>query len=443
MNKMSWLIIAGIILYLYNVFYFNYAINLLNTRVRKRTVLLICPIVVSLFVTLLLSVGMQFPLSNIITFLFYIIVFLFAFKDSFYNILILCGNNLFHVCYVRHFTIELISVCFHTSEYEIVQSFELSLWSLCITRAIMMAMALIVIKLYGYTGISRLLKCKRAIISIFLVLSVLLLLMINSYYINYYPLDDGLRKMIALCNGVLIAAGYYCLFVVAIKSTKWIEKENKYEIACVQLKYQQKLYKNQQEHQKVLRMYNHDYKAIMSNVVSYLNCGDIDGAKKILYQFETKIDQLNSKVKRYSNHLLADSILCSLANVCKEEGIEFCADCYIPEKLAITEFELGRIINNMKSNAYEACKRQEAGEKQYISFKSYRRDNNFILYAKNSYNGKAVMTGGKLLTSKEDRRMHGIGVESIRQTVEGAGGMVLLKPDNAKKEFQILVKLPC
>ena len=46
------------------------------------------------------------------------------------------------------------------------------------------------------------------------------------------------------------------------------------------------------------------------------------------------------------------------------------------------------------------------------------------------------------MTTKEDKKRHGIGVESIKHIVYKANGIALTKVDKENREFKFLIKIP-
>lgn len=110
--------------------------------------------------------------------------------------------------------------------------------------------------------------------------------------------------------------------------------------------------------------------------------------------------------------------------------------------MKISELQFSRIFNNLANNTFEACDKQKESEKRWITFKSYVKDGNLIIYVQNSFNGIVRYEKEKLATTKRDQKMHGIGLDSIRHTVEELNGMVIVKPDQEKKIFEQLIKIP-
>jgi sensor histidine kinase regulating citrate/malate metabolism len=65
-----------------------------------------------------------------------------------------------------------------------------------------------------------------------------------------------------------------------------------------------------------------------------------------------------------------------------------------------------------------------------------------IIKFENRFDGVVELRGGIPVTSKKDADMHGIGINSIRNTVNRYGGTVSVKADNDNKMFTLVVMLP-
>ncbi|MGU9140072.1 sensor histidine kinase [Clostridium perfringens] len=277
---------------------------------------------------------------------------------------------------------------------------------------------------------------KNIIINKLIVISLIIIL------INFNYTDYGNTAYRILINRICIGFWFYFALFMRMKSIRWVEEEIFYKSNLLNLEYNENINKKIDEYSNLLRMYNHDFKNILVNIKDSIEIGDIVKAKEIISEFDGKIHSLKNYNKKFSNNSLINALLNRLSKECEDKDISFDFDCYIPDDIGITELDLLNIFNNLSSNAYEACSKQYCNEKRWIIFKSYVKDKNFIIYQANSFNGEIKYKKDRLITTKENKRSHGIGVESIKHIVNEVNGMALVKVDKEKREFKFLIKIP-
>ncbi|MDO5292194.1 MAG: ATP-binding protein [bacterium] len=283
---------------------------------------------------------------------------------------------------------------------------------------------------------------KSALSTISVTKVTLMILMINMEYINYYVIDGTNHTFMALLSYAAIDTCFFCLLIMTYKSIRWIENNMLHEITTMQLEYQKQLYSKQSDTHKTWKVYQHDHKAILENAVRFIESGEVNEARRLLKQTDDHLTEILQQYQRYSNSLIIDIILNGLDEKCRQNGIEFTANCYVPEDIAISELEFSRIFNNIANNAFEACIKQDSEEHRWITFRTYVKNKRLVIYEQNSFNGVLRYEKDKLVTTKVDRKLHGLGMDSIENTVQRLDGMFMFKPDCDKKVFEILIKIP-
>ena len=90
---------------------------------------------------------------------------------------------------------------------------------------------------------------------------------------------------------------------------------------------------------------------------------------------------------------------------------------------------------NALDNAIEACERIDIDEK-FVCVSMHRLNNKLIIEIENS---SLPVDVNNLITSKENKAAHGIGMQSIRQTVENMNGYVSCSYDNGCFSIKIIL----
>ena len=81
------------------------------------------------------------------------------------------------------------------------------------------------------------------------------------------------------------------------------------------------------------------------------------------------------------------------------------------------------MVSNLISNAYEAALKSD--EKKIKVQMYMQNDGSFIIIKiENSFSGEIVRQGDRLLTTKKDGNIHGVGIESVEKVAEKYDGWV-------------------
>lgn len=382
------------------------------------------------------------PIAYLILFVSTFFLFNIFFHETKFSIFTVCINVLFQLVLIRDVVVSIFSIAFKTSVYDIVAQRELYMLSFAITRILILILILNFDKICEKTKAKKLLKNISVLKQMLLIKGALLIMMLNSNYTYYYSGNTKQVALILLINRIIIYGCFYFIIGMEIKQLSWKDAEINHEITAMQLEYQKDNYLKRERYSKILQMYNHDFKSILNNVNKLIENNKINEARDILSNIDSEINIIIEENKKYSNRLIVDIILNELAEKCRESNIKFLAECYIPENLNLKDLEISRIFSNIANNAYEACMKQTSSEYKEINFKSYIKDENLVILEQNTFNGVLIVEKNKLRTTKKNSEHHGIGIESIKNIVEYFGGIVLIKFNEEKKEFKIIIKIP-
>lgn len=123
-----------------------------------------------------------------------------------------------------------------------------------------------------------------------------------------------------------------------------------------------------------------------------------------------------------------------LGNLSKEVPMDIKIN--LPKKLHIDNFDLTIILGNLLDNSIEALK---DCKNKYLSINMNYNKGVFIIDVKNSYTGNIKINNNVLVTTKLDKRNHGIGLQSIQNTLNNYDGKISYTYNN--DIFQVKVML--
>ena len=157
------------------------------------------------------------------------------------------------------------------------------------------------------------------------------------------------------------------------------------------------------------------------------------------YEARKYISQLHKEVERsssvcYTGNSAVDSIINLKGDYARSNNIEFITKIKV-NSVNFDTIGICRILGNALDNAVEACERTEADEK-YICIAMYQLDNKLIIEIENT---SLPVDVNNLITSKKNKSAHGIGMQSIKQTVASMNGFFTCNYDNGYFSIKIVL----
>ncbi|WP_054025660.1 sensor histidine kinase [Bacillus sp. FJAT-28004] len=209
-----------------------------------------------------------------------------------------------------------------------------------------------------------------------------------------------------------------------------------------QLERQLRHYKSYQKYTESFRNFKHDYNTMMSWVKTLLKNNENDRASKLIDDIEYTMHNSVLVHKTYSNNFILDAILQDEANVCDEYHIRFSALALIPPHIALSKLDIIRIFSNALRNAIEACCRIEDYSDRFIEVSSFTNEGWLCIMIKNSFNGEIKMEDEGVVTIKQDKENHGVGIRILKEIVEKSGGLIHMDIDPIEKIFITKFHIP-
>lgn len=193
----------------------------------------------------------------------------------------------------------------------------------------------------------------------------------------------------------------------------------------IKLKYLETLKQQEQENYKLLALSHKQVKELkhdIENQFSVLNGLMKSGDNAAAMQY---LDKLNSYVRTanricYTGNNVIDSIVNIKGSLAQTYGIEFICKVNIITSIKADELELCRIIRNGLDNAIEGCQRVDVQNK-HICF-SISEDREKLMIVISNTSDEVDTTA--LSSTKKEKGLHGIGISSIKSSVERLDGLV-------------------
>lgn len=203
------------------------------------------------------------------------------------------------------------------------------------------------------------------------------------------------------------------IFFGTFKLTEYYE--NQEELKLTTLK-NQMLEKSMSETEQTFMLWKksmHDYKHNIANLITLADNNNLDGIKAYL-QSENKL--LTKKLFYYkTGNDTVDTILNIKQRTAEDKGIAFIINAEIPEKCPVSSAHFASVLGNLLDNAIEASIDEEL---PFIEVKIKPVKSYLMIVVSN----KCTKSNIELKTTKSDKQLHGIGINSVKQTVKSYKG---------------------
>ena len=248
------------------------------------------------------------------------------------------------------------------------------------------------------------------LISVPVISIIIILLMLNSTGLGEHIIEIEIAGIL-----VINLAIFYLYGAIQDYYRQKIEKEeffNRMEIYANQLD----IMKNSYQKIKELR---HDLKHHLGEL-KYL--ANTNGKKQLLVYIEDmERHMINAEEYVSSGNKEIDGTLNYLLQTAKKKLKEVDVSVSIPENLEIHNYLFNVILGNLLENAISAAVKTE---RKYLKVYIKLKQNVIYIVVENSYNGEVKIKDNKIITSKKDKKIHGIGLESVKRMVEEMNGIL-------------------
>jgi len=233
--------------------------------------------------------------------------------------------------------------------------------------------------------------------------------LISFWYISVHESLSNANQLLLSIISIVLLGATVLLFILYRCS---IERDNEYirvkrEIDRLQT---EKVYYDILEHQnQQLMIYAHDTKKHLSAIRNLSTSPYIDDyLEKLLNQLR---DYTNNC---HSGNKILDVIINKYVTECDILGIDFDFDVSSCNLSHVEDMDLVIILGNLMDNALTAA---EKSEQKCLSLETTTRNSYCVIIVSNSCDQEPSAREAQLITTKEDKRLHGFGIKSVKKTL--------------------------
>ena len=248
------------------------------------------------------------------------------------------------------------------------------------------------------------------------------------YYNELTAFNINITPRLSFINGIL-------LLIIVLKTIKDIKEKSEENLLKEKVDMQYNYYLNLQETQnKVKRLY-HD----MSNHMMCIK--SMSSEKEDVNKYIDEVSKELNGIKEIYNtgNMILDIVLNEKQVDCNENNINLFCDINFSKCNFIEMIDVCSIFSNILDNAIEACNKIKNDEK-YIKIRGTFVKSYYVIRCENSKVNKIKIKNNRIISSKKDKFIHGIGLKSVKSSLKKYDGE--LEIEDFEDKFLVQIYIP-
>lgn len=314
---------------------------------------------------------------------------------------------------IDYLTANLVAFSLHVStEYLLGEQSPKRVVCIFLSRAILILLMIFIKKIFGDK------KVESTKYMLIVCLSSLFLLLSNFIAVGGIAADNEVFSIVFFIVSIMIEL---LLFYFMLSMAKYYEQKQTMMLIEMKNDMLQKSLDDTEQAFDLWRQSVHDYK---NNIISLTQLAD-EGNLQEIKKYLQKENELISKKMFYikTGNSMVDAIINTKQKIAEQKGIIFIVNAMIPEKCIVNGIDLSNILGNLIDNAIEASEKEKDA---YVNINIRQEKKFFVMSVKNKFSGELEQD---MKTTKEDERLHGIGIKSVKKIVEKYNGEFLFQKE--------------
>lgn len=199
------------------------------------------------------------------------------------------------------------------------------------------------------------------------------------------------------------------------------KKKHDYELVIMQAKYLQDNYQSLHKEQKEYAQNYHDFNNHLIALKSLISDGSYEEALAYINKVQRSMHAVNNLTRTGVD--IVDAILNVKEQFARDHGISIHIQADFPSDSNLEPADICAILSNLLDNAIEACLKIPESQERFIRFSCGSNNNIFAIKVKNSVLKDPFDKNGRLPTTKENKKTHGLGLKSVASAAERYDGI--------------------
>lgn len=264
------------------------------------------------------------------------------------------------------------------------------------------------------------------------IISIVLILSFKMSLIN----DSSIQNLIMLLVSILLLMSSITLIIIVGKIIKSNSLKLENEIMKEKIESQYRHYLEIQKSQMKVRKLYHD----LNNHLLCIENMEYNTRNSNEYIENLKAELKGSYCIKSSGNMILDIIIKEKMNICNDNNINFFYDINFSKCNFIEMIDVCSIFSNLLDNAIEASNKIDNVEKRNIRIIGNIVNSFFVIKCENYKLNKITKKKNKIVSDKKDKFLHGIGIESIKNSVQKYNGNLVI--DTLDNNFVVHIYIP-
>ena len=262
-------------------------------------------------------------------------------------------------------------------------------------------------------------------------------LTVYQYYIDRLAPGEEINAYIIISTiGILFIN--VLVFMLFSRLHNQLEMQRRQDLLNTQMRLEKESFLRIEESYNRTRELRHDLK---NHIFSLKGIAENGTKEELLEYLEKMTDAVEEATYiSMSKNSAVDAILNEKLLYAQKNGISTQFDVTPLGDTKIPAMDICTILSNALDNAVEACVKFEKQSDRYIDVKIEDSENEMIISIKNPSTEAPKRRAGVYISRKKDKENHGLGLKSIKRTVDKHKGDMLVKYEN--EIFNLVVCLP-
>ena len=386
-----------------------------------------------IFVSILNIVDFMPNIKLLIATMLTLIIYKYNFEVKLHKVVIVCAIYLITILGIDGLSVSIIAFINSLKDASVMSDENIFRLELILLSKVLLLLTIPILKNFD-TKVK--LKIKDFILIIIPILTNMAsIVVIFGYQLGYFENSKFETLYLLICSIFLIISNLALVFILKkIISDYTIKNENEMIIHKIESQYNH--YIELQSAQLRVRKLYHDMKNHLICIENMKNQEAL--SLEYINSIRMELEEWNS-IKTTGN-MIVDIILSEKQQVCRDKNINFIVEVNLVKYDFIDMMDMCSIFSNILDNAIEACDKIEDCKNRNIRIVSNIINKFLVIKCENSKVNNIVEKSNKIFTDKKDKFIHGIGINSIKTSVEKYNGTVAIDYNN--EIFVINIYIP-